>query len=571
MPADEIGSVVAVDVEQKAERVANRPQTGFLAGAARSTPWMVVFLLAVAVLRIVSTYHVFNQTIDEASHIAGGIEWWEKGTYTLETKHTPLARISVALGPYLAGVRGNGATRWEDTYTILSENGRYWHNLTLGRIGVIPYFVIATLIVFFWTKRLFGGASAVLAVAIFTQLPTVLAHSSNATTDMPLTAMLCCALYAFVLWLREPGLRTASQFGVATGLALATKLSTVVFLPACAFPVLLMFARSGQARWRSHLRTSLLAALCAFLTLWAVYRFSHVPLSQATHLPERVSARYFGPSSSLTAAVHSITSHVPVPAPEFFDGIRMLRDQNRQGSRGYLFGEVRDGGWWYFFFVALALKTPIAVLLLSGLGSVLVVRQYWRDPQKWEVVAPFAAFAMIMLTSMPSHLDSGIRYVLPIFVFLSILAGFGLTSLWNAEVHRTILRSAAILLVGWLAVSSALSHPDYLAYFNEFGGKDPSHKIVVGDLDWGQDFSRLATYLRAHSIPHVTVAADTFIEPAPLGLPETDFLKCRDPKPSGWVAVELRRERLHLECYPWLPEQRAVTRVGKTMTIYYVQ
>ena len=166
MPADEIGSVVAVDVEQKAERVANRPQTGFLAGAARSTPWMVVFLLAVAVLRIVSTYHVFNQTIDEASHIAGGIEWWEKGTYTLETKHTPLARISVALGPYLAGVRGNGATRWEDTYTILSENGRYWHNLTLGRIGVIPYFVIATLIVFFWTKRLFGGASAVLAVAI---------------------------------------------------------------------------------------------------------------------------------------------------------------------------------------------------------------------------------------------------------------------------------------------------------------------------------------------------------------------------------------------------------------------
>jgi hypothetical protein len=570
MPADEIGTVVATGPEPKAERVANPQPAGFLSGAGGWTLWIVLFL-ALAIFRIVSTYHLFNQTIDEASHIAGGVEWWEKGTYTLEPKHTPLARISVALGPYLSGVRGNGATRWQDTYSILSENGRYWHNLIAGRLGVIPYFVIATLIVFFWTKRLFGWASAVLAVAIFTQLPTILAHSSNATTDMALTAMLCWALYAFVRWLREPDFRTASLFGVAAGLALATKLSTVVFLPACAAPVLVMFAKSGQARWRLHLQTSLVAALCAFLSLWAVYRFSHVPLAQATQIPERVSARYFGPSSSFTAAVHAVTSHVPVPAPEFFDGIRMLRDQNRQGSRGYLFGEVRDGGWWYFFFVALALKTPIAVLLLSCLGGVLVVRQYWRDTQNWEVVAPFAAFAMIMLSSMPSHLDSGVRYVLPVFVFLSILAAFGLTSLWNVEGHRTVCRSAAVLLFGWLTLSSAISHPDYLAYFNEFGGKDPSHKIVVGDLDWGQDFSRLASYLREHSINHVSVAADTFIEPSPLGLPQTEFLKCNGPKPSGWVAVELRRERLHLECYPWLAQQRAVTRVGKTMDIYYLQ
>src|SRR5215475_9445659 len=123
--------------------------------------WLSVgLLIAVAILRIVATYHVFNHTIDEPSHIAGGVEWWEKGTYTLEPKHTPLARISVALGPYLSGVRGNGATRWQDTYSILSENGRYWHNLIAGRLGVLPYFVIATLIVFFWTKRLFGWVSA---------------------------------------------------------------------------------------------------------------------------------------------------------------------------------------------------------------------------------------------------------------------------------------------------------------------------------------------------------------------------------------------------------------------------
>src|SRR6266566_1812639 len=237
-----------VEVAKKPAQTAATASAGFLT---RPAGWTICLslLLTVAVLRIGSTYHVFNATIDEASHIAGGIEWWDKGTYTLETKHTPLARVSVALGPYLAGVRWMGFKAWRDTYPILSATGNYWHNLTLGRIGVLPYFLIASLVVFFWTKRLFGTTAAVLSAAVFTQLPTILAHSSVATTDVALTAMFCCSLYFFMLWLREPNVRTAAQFGVGTGLALATKLSTVVFLPVCAAPVLVMYAASGNRNW----------------------------------------------------------------------------------------------------------------------------------------------------------------------------------------------------------------------------------------------------------------------------------------------------------------------------------
>src|SRR5437660_1651462 len=96
-----------VEVPRKPAPVRTTVSTGFLR---RPAGWAVCLslLLAVSVLRIVSTYHVFNATIDEASHIAGGIEWWDTGKYTLETKHTPLARVSVALGPYLAGVRWMG-------------------------------------------------------------------------------------------------------------------------------------------------------------------------------------------------------------------------------------------------------------------------------------------------------------------------------------------------------------------------------------------------------------------------------------------------------------------------------
>jgi hypothetical protein len=559
-----------VEVARKPAPVGTTVSTGFLT---RPAGWAVCLslLLGIALLRIASTYHVFNATIDEASHIAGGIEWWDTGKYTLETKHTPLARVSVALGPYLAGMRWMGFKKWQDTFPILSATGNYWHNLTLGRIGVLPYFIVATLVVFFWTKRLFGVTAAVLAAAVFTQLPTILAHSSVATTDVALTAMFCWSLYSFTRWLRDPNVRTAAQFGVATGLALGTKLSTVVFLPACAVPILVMYARSGSQNWRAVLRSFGIVCVCGFFALWTVYRFSHVPLTQATGVPDRVAAKVFGKSSSMTRAAHAVASHVPVPMPEFFDGIRNLRDQNHAGTRGYLFGQIRIGGWWYFFFAALALKTPIAVLLLAIVGSVVALRHYWADREHWEIAAPFAAFAMIMLCSTPARLDSGVRYVLPVFVFLSILAAFGLTTLWAHDKRRLMWRTTAVVLFAWLTVSSALAHPDYLAYFNEFGGSDPSHKIVVGDLDWGQDLTRLSTYMHDHSIQRVSVAYDGFFVPDSLGFPETQLLECRAARPSGWVAMEVRKERLYPECYPWLAGQSAVAKVGKTMSVYYLQ
>jgi hypothetical protein len=569
--------MAATEVPTPDAEVAEKPaqsgatvSTGLLS---RPLGWTVCLslLLGIALLRIAATYHVFNATIDEASHIAGGVEWWDTGKYTLETKHTPLARVSVALGPYLAGVRWMGFKKWQDTFPILSSTGNYWHNLTLGRIGVLPYFIIATLVVFFWTKRLFGAPAAVLAAAVFTQLPTILAHSSVATTDVALTAMFCWSLYSFTLWLHEPNFRTAAQFGVATGLALGTKLSTVVFLPACAAPIIVMYAMSGQRKWRTLLRSLLIVALFAFLALWAVYRFSRVPLTQATGVPDRVAAKVFGKSSSITKAAHAVASHLPVPMPEFFDGIRNLRDQNHAGSRGYLFGQIRIGGWWYFFFVALAFKTPIAVLLLAIVGSIFVLRRYWADRQNWEIAAPFAAFAMIMLCSTPARLDSGVRYVLPVFVFLSILAAFGLTTLWAQDKHRAIWRVAAVVLFAWLMISSALAHPDYLSYFNEFGGKDPSHKIVVGDLDWGQDLTRLSTYMHDHSIQRISIGYDGFFVPQALGFPETQLLQCDSARPTGWVAVEVRKERLYPECFPWLPGNQAVAKVGKTMSVYYLQ
>ncbi len=465
--------------------------------------------------------------------------------------------------------RGRFPTDWTETYPILSADGHYWRNLTLARIGVLPYFVICTLVVFFWTKRLYGAPAGLLAAAVLTFLPTILAHSSVATTDVAFTAMFCWAMYAFTLWLKKPDAKTAAVFGLASGLALCAKFSAVAFVPACGAAILVLYTLAGNPNWRALLRTVAISLVCAFLITWAVYRFSYAPLNQFTRVPDRVAARVFGPSSGITNAVRQVTAKVPAPMPEIPDGIRYLKEQNRQGTPAYLLGRVKDAGFWYFFIVALAVKTPLAVLLLAALGAGMVSARYFRGRQDWESAAPLACVLVIIIITMPSRIDTGVRYVLPVYAFLSMLAAAAVVGLWNRRNHRALCRTVAVALLGWMTVSSALAHPDYLAYFNEFGGEDPSRLLVVGDLDWGQDLTRLSAYLHEKQINHISIAYEGFYDPDSLGLPETVKMKCGDV-PSGWVAVAVRRARRYPECWPWLPGQNRVAVVGKTMWIYHV-
>src|SRR5208337_3891346 len=176
-------------------------------------PWaailIVALLMGIGLLRIISTYHVFNHTIDEGAHLACGIQWFQN-SYTYDPKHTPMARISIALLPYLSGVRGFGdPSFWQEGVLVLSSGGHYWRTLTLARIGVLPYFVLAT-------------------------------------TDVALTAFYVTAVYAFTLWLADPSCRTAVGFGIAAGLAISTKLSTVAFLPPTMAGILLLYFLSGR-------------------------------------------------------------------------------------------------------------------------------------------------------------------------------------------------------------------------------------------------------------------------------------------------------------------------------------
>ncbi|HWC96884.1 MAG TPA: glycosyltransferase family 39 protein [Candidatus Sulfopaludibacter sp.] len=497
-----------------------RPST-ILAWLNRHSLVCAIGLVLLATVRIAATYTVFNHTYDEPAHIACGMEWLDRGTYTWEPQHPPLSRVAVALGPYLLGIRapelpkGNTPIFLEGR-EILDSGHHYDLTLALARAGILPFFWIACAVVFWWGRRYFSPAIGVAALALFSFLPTILAHAGLATTDMALTAFLSATFLCGMIWLEEPTPRHAIWFGASAGLMVLSKFSCLVFLPAAAALALVWYyiderpslAQLGRGIWQRLPQLGMAVGI-ALLIIWTGYRFSFGKV-------------YF--------------SDVHLPFPELFAGIKQVMAHNTEGHSGYLLGERRITGFWYFYEVALAVKTPLAFLALLGFGIALAGR---RQPGLRRLYAPFCFSVAILVVGAFSHINIGIRHVLPIYVGFSLLAAVAGVRMIERGTSRAWIHWTVVGLAAWFGASSLLSHPDYLPYFNLLAGSQPEKILVDSDLDWGQDLKRLGARLRAVHAPDVAFVSSIVADlQGEFGFPKTKGFRPAVPVP-GWNAVSV--------------------------------
>lgn len=549
---------------------------------------VVLLLLAgIGAARIISTYRVFGQTTDEPAHLASGMEWLQRGTYTLEPLHPPLARVAVALGPYLSGLRLAGQDDvWQEGNGILLAHGRYLHNLTLARLGTLPFFLVATLLVWYWARVRYEIGPALVATLLFTTSPVVLAHAGLATTDMAITAGFTGALISYINWLERPTHLRSAILGIALGLATLSKFSALVFLPACglALWVWRFLGRdkkkeapvTDRFQWGGGLA---LAALAMCLVVWAGYRFSVGSLTSAAERPKL--DRLLGSSSVLHKVAYAAVEFPGVPAPAFFRGLDRVRKKEARGHTGYLLGQVRERGWWYFFPVALAVKTTLPFLALIGMGIFYLGKSAWLE-RNWIAAAPMVAALALLLVCLPSHVNIGVRHILPIFPLFAIIAGVGACRFWKSAKLWSSPRlkyagfAVILLLLAWHFTSSIRAHPDYLAYFNESAGQHPERILIDSDLDWGQDLLRLCAILKAKRIEEVSIAyaGSAELDLGQFGLPPFRILLPHQPT-DGWIAISLLRLKVGglgfpTDSFSWLRAYQPVYVVGRSIWLFYL-
>ncbi len=526
-----------------------------------SKPTLIFLLLtAIGVGRIAATYRSIAQTSDETPNIACGMQYLDLGRYDYGAFHPPLARLAMAVGPYLYGARAQKLPdRWHEGNAVLNSAPRYGKALTLARLGILPFFVLACTVVWLWGRKLLGDWGALAPVFLFTNIPPVLAHAGLATMDMAIGAGICTALFTYSLWLEEGSLRRSIFFGIGLALAMLSKFSAVLVLPVCIAAITLLHPRTRQKRNWAWIPV-------AFVLIWGAYRFSFGPMTE--HVA-RDAAEQGGIFARIpTPLLHALET-VPVPAPQILDGLWQVHNHVDAGHTAYLLGRHSFHGWWYFFPVALAVKTPIAILLLAGVGIFALRRE--KNRAVW---MPAVLTAVILLVNLPTSLNIGVRYMLPLYPLLALTAGIGTVWLWRY-------RRAAVLLLVWAAISSSAAHPDYLAYFNELGGTHPERILVDSDLDWGQDMARLAAELQRRRVSYFHMSCLYTGDDTRLGLPAWDSLEAYQPV-TGWVAVSQtmlknygwmvsqQRGRQDL-AFGWLDPYQPVASVGKSILLYHIR
>lgn len=478
----------------------------------RRAVWLTIGLVVLATGRIVSTYSVFSHTFDEPAHIACGMEWLEKHSYNYEPQHPPLTRVMTALFPRISGAHGwNKKVMWDEGLAILFSRGTEDFTLTLARLGTLPFFWIACWITFSCTHWISGKASAaVLAVFLVTMTPSMLAHAGLATTDMGLTAMLWLAVYSGWRWMETPVLWRAAAFGASTGLAVLSKFSALAFSPSIAIVAVAIWvcferpslkALAGMIIERAP--QLLLAAVVGAAVIWAGYLFSF----------DRV------------------------PAPELFRGIDAVKKHNTTGHLTYLLGAVNTTGWPHFYLVALAVKTPLALLALGVFGLALLFSRTQYGTRGW--IGPSVVLGILIFSSFFSQIRIGSRHVLPVFVAFGMAGGCAAIWLANLPKPGKLAQGAVVLALLLVAGTSLAAHPNYLAYFNIIAGGKPEAFLVDSDLDWGQDTKRLAGKLRelgAEEIYFNQFAPGDFQKL--YGFPPIHPLDLNGPRP-GWNVVGL--------------------------------
>ena len=499
-------------------------------------------LLALMSLQMLAVVRRKSITIDEIVMIPAAYYHLAAADFQLVNEHPPLSKIIAAvpllfvqpdeLPPEkLSAPRGSPEAKWAYQESFWEGNRELFESLSFWpRLSMIALTIALGVLIFRFARELFGPRAAVLAVALFTLEPTVLAHGRVVQTDIPAAFGYLLLFHALRSYARTRDARRALLLGASAGLAILAKFSMLLAAPVVAFFfAALLWRATRDARKRSTVFAhAALVALAALVVVNAAYFFQHRALNEVDAYWIQNS---FPAHASLVAqAVRALSFLLPT---DFVLGVFFQLWHNGEGHPAGLLGMYSNTGWWYYFPVAFALKTTLPFLLLSLASLAWALREWTarRDARFPWMLAPFAAYTVFVLFS---NIDIGVRYYLPAYPFLFILAGALLERLFNSKSLKRAGAVVAVLLLVWTCVEAVRAYPDHVSYMNQLAASRP-HWWYLSDsnVEWGDDVRALAAYLRERGETRVGGAfLGGFLTPRHYGLEYVDLLAPAPPAPA---------------------------------------
>jgi hypothetical protein len=413
--------------------------------------------------------------------------------------------------------------------------------------------------VFLWlAARRLGEGPAVVALCLWCLSPSVLANGCLVNANGWLAACMCFLLWASARFLGRPGRLGAGVVGIAFAFAAATKAPALIALPVIvaggAWAAREVSRHDGRRAARLAIEWGGAFALGFGLALWAAFGFT-VGVVRA-----EVLGAY---------GVDATSTWGPLPSPVWFETLLTQFAYGALGKKGYLLGETRIEGWWWFYFVVLAVKLTIAAQLLGLLRVVQMVKlRACRSSLLLD--AALLGYPLLLFAAMSGgKASAGIRYLLPAFPFVMVWAGRAVAQAGAILGRAGVPVVLTVMALG--AVETALIHPHHLMFFNLWaGGPENGPRILIYGDDWGQDQRRLGEWQARNQIPLIYYAKYH-------GRPEAWGISAKEvPCTPRKGVFALQAEEIYRHgaypagCLDWLTVEAPDERIGYSIYIYVV-
>jgi hypothetical protein len=256
------------------------------------------------------------------------------------------------------------------------------------------------------------------------------------------------------------------------------------------------------------------------------------------------------------------------------------------GKWSYLRGELKQGGWYYYYIYALLVKSPLGTIALSASAAIMTLSfRSMKSPVRDIVVLLSPAILLLVIVSSQTGFNRYIRYVVPVLPFIYIFAG----SAGTVFLGQRILPRIACSIAMFATVIDSLSvYPHSMSYFNLAAGGPiggPRH-LLDANIDWGQDLLELKRFVDQH--PEATplhLAYFGYVDPkATVGLDVDTIPRIRhgdqeqtelDLQP-GWYAVSVnfvfayRHSDTDMQQFACFQQFAPVAMAGYSIYIYHL-
>lgn len=443
-------------------------------------------------------------TCDEiAHHIPVGYVLLTKWDFKMDTSQPPLSRyiIAMPIRLFMNVKMPNNMNDWRrDDRSSFGRDFIYKYNkdpkkmILLCRIPIIIIGILCGLLLFIWSRSLYGNGAGLLSLFLYCFSPDIIAHSGLATTDMVGTFFILLSLYSFWLFMKCPSYWKAIASGVCLGLAQLSKYNAILLYPIFVLSVFLPLLEKESRNSAAVIMKLIGIIIVSLIVVWAGYGFDRQPiLKDAMRVEEKIDSIHNIlsklPFRIDSAKVDKFLKETPVPLGSHALGVMGVAKRGRNDSSTYFFGRWSGRGNPLYFIVAFLIKNPIPLFIFMIMGLHAMFIRRISTAEKLILIT----IALYMLVASLGNLQIGIRHILPIFPLCFIIAGRS-----EALIKRNFIGFISWFLIAWYAVSALMAWPHYLGYFNEFvGGSKNGYKYLRdSNADWGQDLPALADYMR---------------------------------------------------------------------------